>query len=256
MLPSGWWALAGFSALLSQDSAQAPGHAAGETRRHCPTALMFSQTKLCLPSASQSCLLHVCRAQNPGLGKANGPRKHSSNRVSNFRLPSYSQCWIRVFPYFCGLYSSSLCTSLDFRQTKSRKGFASYQAGIIARWPHLLAGHTSGKWQTGRLKWDTILAESQGVPMLASRASASRAGLQEADTYTYVCTGLFWSAGRRCIDHHCTAPKEGAGPVWTISAFKKTALVARLLTIWCIHISRCRKWLNYSKQASDSMIKI
>lgn len=161
-LASGWWALALFLCFaVLGDSAQVLGRAAGQTHCHWPTALIFSQTKLCLPSASQSCLLHVCRAQKPGLGKTKGPRKHSSNRVSNPRSPSYSQCWIRLFPYVSGLCSPSLRTSLDFRQTKARKGFASHQAGIIARWPHLPAGHTSGKWQD-LLKWDVILSRESG----------------------------------------------------------------------------------------------
>lgn len=47
--------------------------------------------------------------------------------------------------------------------------------------------------------------------MLASLASASRAGLRKVDDYTYVYTGLFCSAGRKCISHHYTGPKEGEG---------------------------------------------
>lgn len=188
-LAPGWWALAPFLCfVVLGDSAQALGHAARHTVTNYSSYL--HQTKLRLPSASQSCLLHICRAQKPGLGKAKGPRKHSSNRVSNPRTPFYSQCWITVF-----------LTSVDCiarvcvfhwilgRQRQGKALPATRQELLPGDHTYRLVTHLESD-RTGRLKWDTILSrESRGSH--ACITSICVEGRLAGSWYLYLC--MYWA---------------------------------------------------------------
>lgn len=154
----------------------------------------------------------------------------------------------------------SLGQSMDYVSQVSTLGWIigrekSIKALPAPRWELLLTENTQ-RLVTGP-KWDAILSREPS-------SHACRTGICSGSEGRFL--GSWWlclhtvgccvqQAENDLLSLHTVWGRggAGAGPAWT-TAFWPNALVARLFSVGCIHMSKHQKWLNYSKQASNSMI--